>query len=139
MKQLSGLKPTLKPTLDQVRDRFETWRRGKKPHSRIPKCLWKAAVEVCVDNPIWQVSRALHLNYNELKRRAVDSGQSQNNGNDPKENFIELSLGVKEQQLTTWTVELESASGAKLKMTFAGNCRDFDPVQLTESFWRQGS
>ena len=139
MKQLCDSKPTPRPTLEEVGKRFETWRQGRKPHSRIPKCLWKAAVEVCEDNPLWQVARALRLNYNELKRRAVDSGQLQNNGNDPKENFIELSLGVKEQPLTTCTVELESESGAKLKMTFAGNCRDFDPLQLTEAFWRRGS
>lgn len=139
MKQLSDSKPTPKPTLEQVGNRFETWRRGKKPHSRIPKCLWKAAVEVCVDNPIWQVSRALRLNYNELKQRVADSGHLGDNGKEPNGKFIEFSLGVKEQQPATCTVELESASGAKLKMTFAGNCRDFDPLQLTEAFWRRGS
>jgi hypothetical protein len=136
MKQLPDSSPNSKPTLEEVRNRFETWRQSRKPRSRIPKCLWKAAVDVCVDNPIWQVSRALRLNHTELKQRVKESGQLLSNSNDPKGKFIELSLGVKEPKPTTCTVELESASGSKLKMTFTGNCRGFDPLQLTEAFWR---
>jgi hypothetical protein len=54
--------PLPRPTLEEVSHRFETWRRGKTPGSRIPKCLWKAAVEVCAEHRVWQVSKALGLN-----------------------------------------------------------------------------
>ena len=136
MKQTSVSQPTTKPTLEQVRSRFETWRRGKKAGSRIPNCLWTAAVEVCEEHPVWQVSRVLRLNYNELKRRVNSSGhlavcESQRRGG-----FVELTLGTSPQQVSECTVELENAAGAKLKMRF---CGDFDPLELAKSFWRQGS
>ncbi len=135
MKQTPVSQPTMKPTLEQVRDRFETWRRGKKAGSRIPKCLWTAAVEVCEEHPVWQVSRVLRLNYNELKRRVNSSGhlavcESQRGGG-----FVELTLGTS-PQVSECTVELENAAGAKLKMRFCGG---FDPLELARAFWRQGS
>jgi hypothetical protein len=41
MKQeINATQPALSPSLEKVRDRFETWRRRKKPGSRIPKALW---------------------------------------------------------------------------------------------------
>ena len=48
MKQeINTTQPALNPSIEKVRDRFETWRRRKKPGSRIPKALWQAAVESC--------------------------------------------------------------------------------------------
>jgi hypothetical protein len=41
MKQeINATQPALSPSLEKVRDRFETWRRRKKPGSRIPEALW---------------------------------------------------------------------------------------------------
>ena len=40
MKRLSVSQPCTKPTLEEVCTRFETWRKGKKRGSRIPKSLW---------------------------------------------------------------------------------------------------
>jgi hypothetical protein len=130
-----GDKPTVSPTLEEVRTRFESWRRGKKPHSRIPKSLWAAAVEVCMGYPIYQVSRSLRLNYSELKRRAARA----NNGSDTQHpslarNFVELSLGL-ESQPVLCSIELESPNGDKVKMSFAGKCRDLDPLELAKFFW----
>jgi hypothetical protein len=129
-------KPATSPTLEEVRKRFETWRRGKKPRSHIPKSLWAAAVEVCIDQPIYQVSRALGLNYTELKRRVAQTKRvcDTDTQQGPKRKFVELALEV-EAQPVLCCIELESPRGSKVKMSFAGNCRDLDPMELAKLFW----
>jgi hypothetical protein len=130
-----GDKPAAVLSLEEVRTRFETWRRAKKPHNRIPKSLWAAAVEVCKQHPTYQVSQALRLNYTELKQRTARA----NSGSDTQHpsldrNFVELSLGL-EAQPVLCSIELESPKGSKVKMSFAGKCRDLDPLHLAKLFW----
>jgi hypothetical protein len=60
-----------KPTLEEVGHRFATWRNQRRARSRIPKGLWQAAVELCAERPIYQVSSALRLSYNDLKWRLL--------------------------------------------------------------------
>jgi len=130
----AGDKPTPSPTLEEVRTRFETWRRGKKPRSRIPKSLWAAAVEVCKEQPIYRVCRALGLNYTELKRRVAQANSVSDTQHSSRGSFVELSLGL-EAQPVLCSIELESARGDKVKMSFAGKCRDLDPLELARFFW----
>jgi hypothetical protein len=127
-------KPATSPTLEEVRKRFETWRRGKKPHSRIPKSLWSAAAAVCIEQPIYRVSQALRLNYSELKRRVAQTKSVSDTHQGQKRNFVELCLGV-EAQPVLCSIELESPRGSKVKMSFAGKCRDLDPMELAKLFW----
>jgi len=131
MNPLSIQEPTSKPTLADVRHRFETWRNGKKHGSRIPKSLWAAAVEVCKGNKVYQVSQALGLNYNELKQRASGTAPSEDRAVVAGAKFVEVSL---QSQPVLCSVELESAAGDKLKLTFSGKCRDFDPMELARAF-----
>jgi hypothetical protein len=134
----AGDKPTPRPTLEDVRTRFETWRRGKKPRSRIPKSLWAAAVEICIEQPIYQVSRALGLNYTELKRRVAQTKSASDTQRSSDRGFVELSLLGLETQPVLCSIELESPRGSKLKMSFAGKCRDLDPLELAKLFWGAG-
>ena len=129
-----GDKPTASPTLKEARTRFETWRRAKKPRSSIPKSLWAAAVEVCKEQPIYRVCRALRLNYTELKRRVTRANSVSDTQHSSKRSFVELSLGL-EAQPVLCSIELESARGDKVKMSFAGKCRDLDPLELARFFW----
>jgi len=130
----NGDSPTASPTLEEVRTRFETWRRAKKPRSSIPKSLWAAAVEVCKEQPIYRVCRALRLNYTELKRRVARTKSASEQPHSSKRSFVELSLGL-EAQPVLCSIELESARGDKVKMSFAGKCRDLDPLELARFFW----
>jgi len=138
MDQLPVLKPATKtsnpaprPTLEEVSHRFETWRRGKKLGSRIPKCLWQAAVEICAEHRVFQVSKALGLNYNDLKRRVAGTGQTEKRSIHAKTDFVELSMGLRAQPVL-YSVEIESEAYGKLKMSFS---RDFDPVELARVFF----
>jgi hypothetical protein len=123
--------PTPRPTLEEVSKRFETWRRGKKRGSRIPNCLWKAAVEVCAEHRVWQVSKVLGLSYNDLKRRVAGTGQMEKMPTPVKADFVEVSMGLRAQPVLC-IVEIESEAYGKLKMSFS---RDFDPVELARVFF----
>ncbi len=50
-------------------DRFESWRATRKKR-RIPEALWKVAEGLASEYGVYQTSRALRLNHEELKRRS---------------------------------------------------------------------
>jgi hypothetical protein len=54
-----GDKPTAFLSLEEVRTRFEIWSRAKKPHNRIPRSLWAAAVNMCMPQSVYRVFQAL--------------------------------------------------------------------------------
>jgi len=136
MKQeINATQPALSPSLEKVRDRFETWRRRKKPSSRIPKALWQAAVESCKGDSVLQVSRALRLNYNDLKARVDAAEEIGHPGADCDLDFVQLGFGASILP-SECTLELEASNGAKMKVGFKGAV---DALALCEAFWRQGS
>jgi hypothetical protein len=52
-------------------------------------------------------------------------------------NFVRLDLGAPITP-SECLVEMETPSGAKIRMSFKGASREFDPVELSRAFWRQG-
>jgi hypothetical protein len=136
MEKLSVVPTRKKPTLGEVLGRFKTWRKEKKPGSRIPTCLWEAAVEVCEDHSICVVSRTLGLNYTELKERCVAARQKAAAQQPCQAHFVEFSLPAPS---STCVVELGNGSGATMKMTFQGQGPHLDPVAMIRAFWSQGS
>jgi len=130
--------PTVKPTLEVVRDQFETWRKRRPCRGRIPETLWQAAADLCREHFICEVSQALRLNYNDLKdrvQRSRDRGLAVGQG--PDLGFVKLDLGPP-IMASECLVEMEAANGSKMRMTFRGVLRDVDPVELSRAFWRQG-
>jgi len=130
--------PTVRHALEIVRDQFETWRKRRPCRGRIPEALWQAAVGLCKEHSIFEVSRALRLNHNGLKNRVPKArdvglavGQRRNLG------FVRLDLGAPIVP-SECLVEMEAANGSKMRMTFRGVLRDVDPVELSRAFWRQG-
>ena len=68
--------------------RLQRWRQQRKGRERIPEALWSAAGELAREHGVNQVSRALHLEFNHLKRVAeadAPSGRKQ-----AKPSFMEL-------------------------------------------------
>jgi hypothetical protein len=125
--------PAISPTIEDVRNRFETWRARRKTRSRIPKSLWQAAVELCEMHSAYEVSRTLRLNLNDLKSQiALKKAASLATGRSTE--FVEVDL---RQPLSgsECTLEMEAANGAKMKMHLRG---DWDPLQMARIFWRQG-
>ena len=130
--------PTVRHPLEVVRYQFETWRKRRRCRGRIPEALWQAAADLCREHSICEVSQALRLNYNDLKDRVQRSrdrglgvGQRREFG------FVKLDLGTPIMP-SECLVEMEAPNGAKMRMSFKGASRDFDPVELSRAFWRQG-
>jgi hypothetical protein len=137
MNQKNTSPPALRPTLEEIRERFENWRRRKKKGSRIPKSLWQAAVELSKDHSILQISRALRLNYNDLKHRVHGMEKTAVPSPGCCTDFVELDFGASILP-SECAVEMEASNGAKMKMYFKGQQKGFDVVALSRVFWRQG-
>ena len=138
MREKTTQAPFLSPTLEHVRCRFETWRSRKKTGSRIPNALWKAAVEQCQVHTILEVSRVLRLNYNDLKDRVHESKKVAFPSTDGCVEFVKLDF-EEQSRPPECIIEMEAATGAKLRMHFLGQQKGIDPVDLTRAFLRQGS
>ena len=130
--------PTVSPTFESVHNQFETWRKRRRCRGRIPETLWQAAVGLCKEHPVGEVSRTLRLNYNGLKDRvskAKSMGLTLRQR--PALGFVKLDLGAPVTP-SECLVEMETSNGARMRMSFKGVPRDFDPVELSRAFWRQG-
>ncbi len=131
--------PIVKPTLEIVRNRFETWRKRRRRGGRIPEALWQAAAELCKEHPVYEISRSLRLNYNGLKHRAPEAAQERNRAVEqrPDFGFVRFNLGAP-MTSSECLVEMEAPNGARMRMSFKGIPREFDPVELSRVFWKQG-
>jgi hypothetical protein len=130
--------PTVRSNLEIVRDQFESWRKTRRGRDRIPEALWEAAAEQCREHSICEVSQRLRLNYNDLKGRVQGAGtRGLAVGQRPDFGFVKLDLGAPILP-SECLVEMEAANGARMRMSFKGASREFDPVELSRAFWRQG-
>jgi hypothetical protein len=130
--------PTVRHPLEVVRHQFETWRKRRRCRTRIPEALWQAAADLCGEHSICEVSQALRVNYNDLKdrvQRSKDRGLAV--GQRREFGFVKLDLGTSIMP-SECLVEMEAPNGAKMRMSFKGASREFDPVELSRAFWRQG-
>jgi len=130
--------PTVRHSLEVVRNRFEIWRKSRPCRGRIPEALWQAAVGLCQEHSICKVSRTLRLNYYGLKNRVTRArDRSPAVGRGPDFRFVRLDLGGAIGP-SEGLVEMEAPNGARMRMSLKGDLRDFDPVELSRVFWRQG-
>lgn len=56
--------------LNRAQQRFQDWRRTRKPKSRIPDSLWVLAVKLVAAHGVHRTARTLKLDYYALKKRA---------------------------------------------------------------------
>ena len=127
----------LRPTLEDIQNQFETWRRTRQRRAPIPARLWEAAVNLSEDYSILQISKVLRLNYTDLKHRVL--AQTDEEIVNAKHNlpFIELDF-EQTKSPNHCVIEMEKSNGAKLKMYFTGE-RSLDLLELGKSFWSNGS
>ncbi len=123
-------RPAVPPEIKRVLDRLEGWRRRKRSRrERIPDQLWSAAVGLCKDHSVHQISRWLRLNHTDLKRRV--------NAAIPKQRaastFLEL-VHAGSPSSPECIVELEDAHGARMKIHLKGS-EVTDLAAVTELFW----
>lgn len=105
--------------IERVRERLEAWRKGRKPRSRIPERLWKAAAELARSYGVHKVARALHLDYYNLKDRRDGIVNLNEGSNQDAASFIEV-MPNKASYSGECVIELESSKGAKMRIHFKG-------------------
>ena len=126
----------VQPTLVEVQQLFEQWRRSKKRRDRIPAALWEAAVSLSRHLSANRIAKLLHLNHTEV----MDHIRAHKEG-DGMPAFIELTPSACKAQAdmslqgaaVECVIEMEKTGGAKMKLCFKGNCPDV--IGLSKAFW----
>ena len=129
--------------LENLRQRFERWRRTRKVRSRIPEPLWAAAVKSAAKHGIHRTAKALRVDYYVLKKRVEQKAAIAGTQQEPaataskaatEATFLELPAAA-------WagsgecTLDLEDAGGAKLRVHLKG-FEAPDLAALSRSFWQ---
>jgi hypothetical protein len=126
------------PSLEAIRCQFKEWRETRRNRrERIPEELWSAAVELRKQYPVNQISRALRLNFTDLKKRILEQDTHFSKREKlSSDNFIELNW---ESGFTSseCVIEMEDTSGSKMRMSFKGNS-NLDLLELGKAFWYKG-
>lgn len=129
--------------LENLRQRFERWRRTRKVRSRIPEPLWAAAVKSAAKYGIHRTAKALRVDYYALKKRAEQkaaiAGTQQERAATASKAAAEATF--LELPAAAWagsgecTLELEDTVGAKLRVHLKG-FEAPDLAALNRSFWQ---
>ena len=129
--------PALPSPLDSLKYQFEQWRKTRKNRrERIPETLWSAAVGLRKQYSVNQISRALGLNYNDLKKRIPEQNDYSKRNKLSSTDFVELAWqnGFSASECV---IEMEDTYGSKMRMSFKGSA-DLDFLELGKSFWSKG-
>jgi hypothetical protein len=126
--------------MEQVRRRFEEFRRANPARSRFPEALWMAAAELAARQGVYRTARALKLAVPSLRKwLAKRSGapkptraakQKQERADLPA--FVEF-LAPAVSGVTNCSVEVESPQGAKLRLELKAIAAG-EVAQLIRSF-----
>lgn len=98
---------------DELRERFDAWRKTRQPQAPIPPELWDRAAELAAEQGLWKTARALRLDYNALKKRV--NARTPERPALPGPQFVEL-LAPLSGQIAECSLEVESAQGARLRI-----------------------
>jgi hypothetical protein len=106
-----------------TRDHLESWRRHRSPGTRIPECLWVAAVDLARDQGVSKTSSALRLGYYALKERLEAAPSSRRKprvvAEDPGGSFVEMPFSV-EGSSPEGIVEVEDGRGTRMRVELRG-------------------
>jgi len=103
--------------LEELQRQFAVWRRNGEKGRRIPEELWSSATELAREIGVNPVVRALHLDYNRLKRRVTGHNGSRTQAS-ARPAFVELAVDAVAPR-PEWVVEFEGRNG-KVTMRLAG-------------------
>lgn len=119
-------------SLEQVQQRFESWRQRRKKRTHIPQSLWTAAVALSQEYSICHLSKALRVNYTALKKQVIKSNYTGPSASEVFSSpFIELPAPV--APLIESTIEMTKSDGSVMRMHVKGaDCLDL--VELGRAF-----
>lgn len=108
-------------SLKALEAKFRSWRRKRRPGTRIPEWLWASAVAEARIHGMWKVSKRLRLDYYGLKKRYAEAKpvpRVSETAAPVETNFVEVSWG--EGREPECLVELEGPRGARLRVGLRG-------------------
>jgi hypothetical protein len=121
----------------EVAARIERWRRKRQKGSRMPEELWSEAVSLARAHGVYQISRALQVRYESLRKR-VERGEQEGEGGARCGDFVEVDMsrlaGASEPVPTV--VELSRADGAKVVVRLSPG-QGVDVLGLADTLWRR--
>lgn len=98
---------------EELRERFDTWRKTRRSPTPIPPELWDRAVDLANEQGLWKTARALRIDYNALKKRA--NARASERPVSPVPQFVEL-LAPLPEQIAECILEVESTRGSRLRI-----------------------
>ncbi len=121
-------------SLEEVKARFEEWRRNRKGKAAIPDELWAVAVEVARREGVSRTSTELRVEWNQLKRRMAAASGASSKPAPPK--FVEL-IAPRGESLPECTIELEGRH-AKLRIQLKDASASY-LATLSRELWESAS
>jgi hypothetical protein len=126
------------PTIEEVKEQFDTWRKTRKFQEPIPAELWNAAASLCgcgTHRP-YIIAQKLGLNYTKLKQHLPASNTALPIKKAPAQTaFVELDLGTAPVP-PECIVEMQDENGGQLKLHLKGQpCPDL--IEIFTAFWRK--
>lgn len=118
------------PDIDELRSRFERWRRTRQGKARIPDELWSAAAALARRDGVNRTAAALHLDGSKLKRQMTAADARPRRAAPPA--FVEL-VASGADGAPEYTVEMEGRHG-KLRIHSKG-ARAADLAELSRALW----
>lgn len=120
--------------LQQLRERFEVWRRDHPGRPRLPGELWSEAANVAQQCGVYRTAKMLRLGYDSLKQHVQVGGLGGGKAaRTPR--FVELRP-VTSAGRSECSVELENVRGAKIKIELNGGAVSELP-NLARLLWRE--
>ena len=119
-------------TIDEVRARFEEWRKNRHGRSPIPDELWSAAVQLAGKDGVNRTAAELHLDGGKLKRLMV----GKTTRGKPAPAFVEL-LTPRAISIPECTIELEGRHGT-VRIQLKGASAS-DLAALSRALWGAAS
>jgi hypothetical protein len=119
-------------TLEEVCQQFEYWRQTRKKRCTIPEKLWQAAQSLYPEYSLYHISKALRLNYTDLKQRFEQKEPTFIPPSIHSTEFIELNIDSPIRP-TECLVEMEDPYGAKMRMHVKGDA-GLDLLELGKIF-----
>jgi len=121
-------------TIEEAKARFEEWRQNRRGKARIPAELWSAAVAVAQKEGLNRTARALHVAWDDLKRRVEAVSAASPKPALPA--FVEL-VAPRAASLPECTIELEGRRG-KLRIQLKNVPASY-LATLSRELWEQAS
>ena len=109
--------------LTRLKERFCTWRAGRKLGMRIPPAPWSGAVEMVAVHGACRVAGELNLDYDMLKQRVAQAG-GEVTSTELAPRFVELFAAAGAMPAPSaqpeCVVELANARGARMRVALNG-------------------